>query len=160
MNDTLPKRTVIDVRTPGEVRAQSVPGAVCIPLDEIEERIDEIRSLDGEPLLLCHSGRRAEEARQKLTALGVSHIDVIDGGMQAWVASGGETVRGKGVISIERQVRIVAGILVSLGVALGAWLHPAFLLLSAFIGLGLAFAGITDSCGMALVLSKMPWNRR
>jgi len=66
---------------------------------------------------------------------------------------------GGNAISIERQVRIAAGLLVFFGVLLGVWVHPGFLAISAFVGAGLAFAGITDTCGMAMMLAKMPWNR-
>jgi len=43
---------------------------------------------------------------------------------------------------------------------LGALVHPGFYALSAFVGAGLLFAGLTDWCGMAMLLAKMPWNRR
>jgi len=68
-------------------------------------------------------------------------------------------VRGKKSIPLERQVRIAAGFLVLLGAVLGFFVHPYFIGLSAFVGAGLMFAGITDTCGMALVLAKMPWNQ-
>ena len=68
--------------------------------------------------------------------------------------------RGAAVVSLERQVRIVAGFLTLGGVVLGALVHPGFYGLSAFVGAGLMFAGITDWCGMAMVLARMPWNRR
>jgi hypothetical protein len=68
-------------------------------------------------------------------------------------------VRGQKAISLERQVRIVAGLLVLVGAVLAIAVHPYFAGLSAFIGAGLIFAGITDTCGMAMVLAKMPWNQ-
>ena len=84
----------------------------------------------------------------------------MEGGTQAWVAAGLPAVKGsKSAISIERQVRIGAGILVLTGIILGFLFHPAFFALSAFIGAGLVFAGVTDWCGMGLLLAKAPWNR-
>ena len=81
------------------------------------------------------------------------------GGTQAWQEMGLPVVRGKKVLSLERQVRITAGILVLTGALLGWIIHHAFIGISAFVGAGLAFAGITDSCGMGMMLAKMPWNK-
>ncbi len=67
-------------------------------------------------------------------------------------------MRGKKAISLERQVRIAAGSLVLLGVALAYFVHPYLIGLSAFVGAGLVFAGVTDTCGMGMMLAKMPWN--
>jgi hypothetical protein len=110
-------------------------------------------------VLVCRSGKRAEQAYQKLQATGCENLEVLDGGVIAWESAGLPVVRGVRAISLERQVRITAGLLVLLGVILGTWVHPAFYGLSAFVGAGLVFAGITDWCGMAMVLAKMPWNR-
>jgi hypothetical protein len=63
-------------------------------------------------------------------------------------------------MSLERQVRIAAGSLVLLGVALGAFVSQWLYGLSAFVGAGLVFAGLTDTCGMGMLLARMPWNRR
>ena len=83
----------------------------------------------------------------------------VEGGTLAWEQAGLPVVRGKKAMSLERQVRIAAGSLVVLGTALGAFVHPGFLGLSAFVGAGLVFAGVTDTCGMGMVLARMPWNR-
>lgn len=77
----------------------------------------------------------------------------------AWEAAGLPVVRGKKAISLERQVRIAAGLLVLLGAILGFFVNPSFIGISAFVGAGLVFAGITDTCGMAMMLAKMPWNQ-
>jgi tetrahydrodipicolinate N-succinyltransferase len=85
---------------------------------------------------------------------------VVEGGTELWAAAGLPTEgTGRKVISIERQVRIGAGSLVLTGLILGFLFHPAFFALSAFIGAGLVFAGITDWCGMGLLLARAPWNR-
>ena len=93
-------------------------------------------------------------------AAGYPSIHVVEGGTQAWVAAGLPVVKGKkNSISIERQVRIGAGSLVLIGVILGVFVNPVFLALPAFVGAGLIFAGITDWCGMGLLLARAPWNR-
>jgi hypothetical protein len=78
----------------------------------------------------------------------------------AWEAAGLPVTRGKKVLSLERQVRVAAGLLVLTGVILGTWVHPGFHGLAGFVGAGLVFAGLTDWCGMAMLLAKMPWNQR
>jgi rhodanese-related sulfurtransferase len=117
---------------------------------------------DDQPAyLLCRTGRRAAKAAEKFAAAGQDRGVVIDGGMQAWIAAGLPVDRGTAkVISLERQVRITAGALVLLGVLLGWLVHPGFFGLSGFVGAGLIFAGITDFCGMGLLLARMPWNNR
>lgn len=85
---------------------------------------------------------------------------MIDGGTQACVACGLPTEQAQSnVIGIQRQVQISAGSLVLLGVILGTWLHPGWYGLSAFVGAGLTFAGLSNTCAMALLLARMPWNR-
>lgn len=83
----------------------------------------------------------------------------MEGGTQAWDLAGLPVSRGKKAMSLERQVRIAAGFLVFLGAALGFFVHPYFIAISAFVGAGLMFAGITDTCGMGMMLAKMPWNQ-
>ena len=151
--------SVIDVRTVPEYRAQRVPGTRHIPLDELRSRADEIRATPAPRLLLCKSGKRAEVARAQLSELGIAGLTVIEGGIDGFAAAGGETVGDKNAISLERQVRIAAGTLALLGAVLGFVVHPGFHALSGFVGAGLIFAGITDFCGMGLLLAKMPWNR-
>ena len=99
------------------------------------------------------------QSGQKFHAEGIPHCLVVEGGTKAWEAAGLPVVRGQGMISIERQVRIGAGAMVLLGVVLGAWVDPYWFFLSGLVGAGLIFAGVTDWCGMGLLLAKMPWNQ-
>ena len=151
--------SVIDVRTGAEYESEHIPGSHLIPLDQVEKRVNEILAIPPPRLLLCHSANRAAMARKTLQKYHVSGLSVIEGGTGAYVNAGGNTVKGKNTISLERQVRIAAGCLVLTGVLTGTLIHPAFLIISGFVGCGLIFAGITDWCGMGILLSKMPWNR-
>ena len=147
---------LIDVRSPGEYHERHVEGFENRPLDQLTAEGLE----DGKPVaVMCLSGKRASKGAERLSEAGVVDVRVIEGGIKAWEDSGKDVVRGQAVISMERQVRIAAGLLVFIGVALGFFAHPAFLILSAFVGAGLTFAGITDTCGMGMLLSKAPWNR-
>ena len=95
----------------------------------------------------------------KLEAAGFTNVVNVEGGTSAWHEAGLPVVEGKKVISLERQVRIVAGSLVVIGAVVGQFVHPLGYGLSALIGAGLVYAGVTDTCGMGMMIAKMPWNR-
>jgi rhodanese-related sulfurtransferase len=115
---------------------------------------------DDEPLyLICRSGSRGQKACEKFLAAGFKNVVNVEGGTLAWAECGLPVVRGRKAMSLERQVRIAAGSLVLIGAVLAWLVHPAFLVLSALVGAGLVFAGITDTCGMGMLLARMPWNR-
>lgn len=159
-----PQAAVIDVRTPAEYAEAHVPQARLIPLDQLApKKLIESGELPGDqPIyILCRSGQRAAKAAAQFEREGYSNAVVVGGGTLAWIEAGLPVERsGKGVISLERQVRIAAGSLVLTGAILGWFVHPGFIGLSAFVGAGLVFAGITDWCGMGLLLAKAPWNQR
>ena len=152
---------IVDVRTPAEFAQVHAQGARSIPLNRITPA--EVRNghPPEEPIyLICKSGGRSAKACEKLAAAGVANLFSIEGGTTAWEQAGLPVVRGTSrVISLERQVRIAAGSIVLIGLLLAWLVHPALAGLSAFVGAGLVFAGITDWCGMGILLSKMPWNR-
>lgn len=159
-----PGLNVIDVRTPVEFAEVHVPQAKPHPLDTLnpDTLLTSGAIRHGQPVyILCRSGQRARLALEKLTTAGFTDGVLVEGGTQAWVQAGLPVERSDvKVISLERQVRIVAGSLVLTGVLLGWFVHHAFFLLSGFVGAGLIFAGISDWCGMGLLLAKAPWNRR
>jgi rhodanese-related sulfurtransferase len=154
---------LIDVRTPAEHGEVHAEGALNLPLDRFDpaQLLASRTGREGEPLyFICRSGSRARQACERVAAAGFTDVVNVEGGTQAWDAAGLPVVRGeRTVISLERQVRIAAGSLVVLGTALGAFVHAYFLGLPAFVGAGLVFAGVTDTCGMALMLGRLPWNR-
>jgi len=151
----------IDVRSPAEYRAIHATCAKSMPLDRLD--VDAIRReapADGPLFVLCKSGARAKMACERLRDAGVENAVVVDGGTDAWAAAGLPVERGEGgAIGIERQVRIVAGAIVFLGAVLAVTVHAYFAFISMFVGGGLMFAGITDTCMMGLLLARMPWNR-
>jgi rhodanese-related sulfurtransferase len=153
---------LIDVRTPVEFREFHAEPARLVPLDQLDPRalVEAQRGTRGDPIyIICRSGSRARKACEKFLAAGYSNVVCVEGGTLGWAREGLPVIRGDKVISLERQVRIAAGSLVVLGTALGAFVHPGFLALAAFVGAGLVFAGITDTCGMGMLLARMPWNR-
>ena len=154
---------LIDVRMPTEYREVHANGAENFPLDSLNPSTIETsrNGRRGEPLyVICKSGNRSSKAVQKFRDAGIENVVNVEGGTTAWVAAGFPVVRGKKSISLERQVRIAAGSLALIGsVAAMVTGNVYFAGIPAFIGAGLTFAGITDTCGMGMMLSKMPWNQ-
>lgn len=162
----LAELTVVDVRTPGEFASGHLPDAVNVPLDRLARSLPELRrAAERRPLLVvCASGARSENAVATLTSQGIA-ASSLTGGTQAWTAEGHglrypDGSRKRAVWAMERQVRFTAGVTVLLGLALGLLLHPSLALLSAAIGGGLVFSALTNSCGMAVVLGRLPFNRQ
>ncbi|MGW4298260.1 rhodanese-like domain-containing protein [Streptomyces sp. NPDC004376] len=156
---------VIDVRTAGEYGSGHLPGALNVPLDQVRRALPEIEQAarHGEVLVVCASGARAESASRLLAEQGIVTA-TLEGGTGAWAARGYEltvppATEARAVWGMERQVRFTAGTLVLLGLVLGWLVHPAFQVLSAAIAGGLVFSALTDTCGMAVVLGKLPYNR-
>ncbi|MBY0525380.1 MAG: rhodanese-like domain-containing protein [Gemmataceae bacterium] len=153
---------LIDVRTPVEFREVHADLARNVPLDTLDPAAvmgSRQAAADQPVYVICNTGSRGEKACAKFQAAGIAGVVNVEGGTRAWTDSGLPLVRGKKAMSLERQVRIAAGSLVLIGAVLGLTIHPVFVGLSAFVGAGLVFAGITDTCGMGLLLARMPWNQ-
>lgn len=150
---------LVDVREPIEHAEEHIEGAKLIPLGELGQRTTEI---DGsQPLVVtCRSGKRGAEALKKLQMLGFSDARNLEGGILAWKAAGLPVGRStKKVFPLMQQVQIVIGLGVLTGVILSRTVNPDWVFLSAFFGAGLVFAGTTGWCGLAILMSKMPWNQ-
>ena len=151
---------LIDVRTPAEFREVHVEFARNVPLDQLDPAaLMQGRAADEPLYVLCKAGQRGQQACEKIVRAGFSTAVNVEGGTMACVEAGLPVVRGKKAMSLERQVRIAAGSLVLLGAALGWLVNPAFIGISAFVGAGLICAGVTDRCGMGMILARMPWNQ-
>ena len=151
---------IIDVRTPVEFREVHIQGVSNIPLDMLKpEAVMSGRNADQPLYVVCKSGGRSAKACEAFVAAGFSNVVSIDGGTSAWDAAGYPVNRGKKAISLERQVRIAAGLMAFTGAVLGYAVHPWWHGLSGFVGAGLTFAGITDTCAMGMLIARMPWNR-
>lgn len=154
-----PSVRLLDVRTPGEFGNAHLTGAYNVPLDLLGEHARDVRMAAGPVVLICQSGQRASRAEQLLRSSGLANVHVLEGGMADWLARGLPVTRLRARMSLERQVRIAAGSLAALG-ALGALtISPLFALIPAFVGSGLVFAGVTDTCGMGMLLARLPYNR-
>ena len=157
---TSPDIRLLDVRTPAEYETVRIRGAYNVPLDLLGEHGPEIRATVAEPVvLICQSGQRARKAEAALRAAGMPNLHVLDGGMSAWSAAGQPVIRGVERLSLERQVRIASGGLAAVGGLLALTVNPLFAILPAFVGSGLVFAGVTNTCAMAMFLVRLSYNR-
>lgn len=159
----LPQLTVVDVRTPGEYASGHLPGALNIPLDHLRRALPALKQAaeQGELLVVCASGARSDSACSVLAENGVTAM-TLTGGTQGWRDQGHElhhpATKVRATWSMERQVRFTAGGIVLVGLGLGL-LHPAWQLLAAGVAGGLVFSAVSNTCGMAYVLAKLPHNR-
>ncbi len=157
--DTVAAPRLLDVRTPAEFETGHIPGAYNVPLDTLREHSRDLRrQLDEDVVLVCRSGARAGQAGRALADVGLPQVRVLEGGMFGWERAGGEVRRGRQRWDIERQVRLVAGSLVLLGV-LASLIVPWALLLAGLVGAGLTVAALTNSCLMGSLLARLPYNR-
>jgi len=150
---------LLDVRTPGEFENAHIGGAYNLPLDLLGEHARDVRTVGAAVVLICQSGQRASRAEQLLRTSGLANVHVLEGGMKEWMSRGLPVKRVKARMSLERQVRTAAGSISALGAIAALTVSPLFALVPALIGSGLVFAGITDTCGMGMLLARLPYNR-
>ena len=155
-----PRAKFLDVRTPSEIAEVRIKDALSIPLDTLQSRLSELAGNPADYILVCRTGNRATMAADMLVQSGMKKVRVLEGGMDRWEKERLPVLRERSGISIERQVRIAAGLIVSSGILLSWCLHPAFIVISLFVGCGLVYAGVTDNCMMGMLLMKLPYNRR
>jgi rhodanese-related sulfurtransferase len=151
--------TVIDVRSPVEFEATHIRGSYNVPLPLLNEHAEELsRRLNEHVVLVCQSGVRSSQARDRLAAYGLERAQFINGGVADYEAAGGEVVHGRQRWAMERQIRLIAGSLVAGSVA-ASLLAPKARFLAGAVGAGLTIAAVTDTCAMSRVLSRLPYNR-
>ena len=149
---------LVDVREYAEFAGGRIEGAKLLPLGELEKRHSELDH--SKPIyVMCRTGNRSGQAQKKLKNLGFENVINVSGGFEAWKKEDLPFERDeKAPWALERQVRFVAGMLVLIGFLL-SFIHPYFIGISAFVGAGLTFSAVTDTCTMGLILAKMPWNK-
>jgi rhodanese-related sulfurtransferase len=150
--------TVLDVRSPAEFETTHIAGSYNLPLDLVGEHAAQLAArLDRKVVLVCQSGVRADQARQRLAGTGMDNLHVLKTGVPGFTAAGGQVVHGRPRWALERQVRLVAGGLVLAGVLASRW-APKSVVLAGGIGAGLTASALTDTCTMGRLLSALPHN--
>jgi rhodanese-related sulfurtransferase len=151
---------LIDIRDPDEYARERIFGAVSLPVSAIDTANLTLET-GQQAIFHCKSGMRTDSHSARLSDLVAGEAYTLAGGLDAWRRSGLPTEKdAKAPLEINRQVQITAGSLILIGVLLGQFIHPGYYALSAFVGAGLMFAGVSGWCGMANLLSVMPWNRK
>jgi rhodanese-related sulfurtransferase len=149
---------LLDIRGRDEHARERIPAARNVPLPELAKA--SFAETAHDVIFHCKTGNRTHANAETLLAAGAARTHVLEGGLDAWKAAGLETMTDRKVpIEIMRQMQIAAGLLVVAGSVCGALVHPAFYVLSAAVGAGLMFSGMSGSCAMASALKCMPWNR-
>lgn len=151
--------TLVDIRELDEYSRENIRDANHIPLSAIKEGSAKFSS-DKTVVFHCKTGNRTAVNSETLGTCVAQEAFVLEGGLDAWKAAGFDTRSNNNTpIELNRQVQITAGGLVLFGVLLGLFVHPAFVVLSGFIGAGLVYAGVSGTCGLAKLLSFAPWNK-
>lgn len=150
---------ILDVRTGGEFETVHIPGSYNVPLDTLKEHAAELAAVDRPIVLVCQSGARASQAKDRLNSAGKEALYLLDGGMVAWQAAGGDVVHGENQRwAMDRQVRLVAGSIVLAGL-LASTVVPKAKWLAGGVGAGLTFSALSNTCAMGTMLGKLPYNR-
>mgnify|MGYP004006685887 FL=1 len=154
-----PAIRILDVRTGGEFENSHIPGSYNVPLDTLGEHVRDLADVEHPVVLVCQSGGRASQAHEKLTEAGKATLHILEGGMTSWQAAGGDlTVGNTTRWAMDRQVRFVAGIFAIVAVVASIFV-PGLEWIAAGVGAGLAYSAVSNTCAMAAVLAKLPYNR-
>ena len=154
-----PAIRILDVRTGGEFENSHIPGSYNVPLDTLGEHVRDLADVEHPVVLVCQSGGRASQAHQKLTEAGKATLHILEGGMTSWQAAGGDlTVGNTTRWAMDRQVRFVAGTFAIVAVVASIFV-PGLEWIAAGVGAGLAYSAVSNTCAMAAVLAKLPYNR-
>jgi rhodanese-related sulfurtransferase len=154
-----PDLRILDVRTGGEFETVHIPGSYNVPLDTLGEHARDLASVEHPVVLICQSGGRASKAHETLVEAGKDTLHILEGGMASWLAGGGDVVRGEHQRwAMDRQVRGLAGAIALLAI-FASVLFPKAKWLAGGVAAGLTFSAVSDTCAMAAVLSKLPYNQ-
>jgi len=150
---------ILDVRTAGEFETAHIPGSYNVPLDTLVEHLGEFSSVEHPVVLVCQSGGRATQARDKLSSEGKASLHVLEGGLNAWIAADKDLTRSETARwALDRQVRLGAGA-VAVGGILASVFVPWTKWLAGGVGLGLLYMAATDTCPVSPLMAKLPFNR-
>lgn len=154
-----PALRILDVRTGGEFQSAHIPGSYNVPLDTLGEHVSDLADVSHPVVLICQSGGRATKAHQELSHAGKDTLHILEGGMTAWTQAGGDVLKGDTTRwAMDRQVRLTAGLMIVGGVVLSLAI-PGAQWLAGAVGAGLAYSAISNTCAMAAVLARLPYNK-
>jgi rhodanese-related sulfurtransferase len=155
---------LVDVREPEEFAAAHIPYALSAPLSQAAAVLGDMPlPTDRKIVFQCQKGGRGGQACVAVGAAapGGQPVFNLEGGLDAWSAAGLPVVTGAVApkVSIFRQVQMVVGLLVVLGVLTGFFVNAFGFVVAGLFGAALATSGATGWCGLGMLLSRAPWNR-
>lgn len=154
-----PDVRILDVRTGGEFETIHIPGSYNVPLDTLREHARDLADVDHPVVLVCQSGGRATQAHGTLAGAGKVALHILEGGMASWVQGDGDVIRSAGERwAMDRQVRLTAGSIAVVAVVLST-IVPGLKWLAAGVGAGLTYSAISNTCTMAALLGRLPYNK-
>ncbi|MBU2540672.1 MAG: MBL fold metallo-hydrolase [Candidatus Omnitrophica bacterium] len=151
---------LLDVRSALEYNEVHINHSMNVPIDMISSKIKDLSESAQAYIVLCHTGNRSPMAADMLLQSGIRSVKVMSGGMTRWQKERLPVVKGEGGISLERQVRIIAGVLVLFGIIMAQFVNNAFIWIAVWVCCGLIFAGLTNNCLMGMILMKLPYNKK
>lgn len=155
-----PSVKLLDVRSPLEFNGTHIENSINIPIDMLSTRITELSRSNQTYIVFCRTGNRSPMAADMLLQAGIQSVKIMEGGITRWQSEKYPVIKGETVISLERQVRTIAGSLVLSGIIMAWLVHGAFIWISIWVSCGLIFAGMTDNCLMGMLLMKLPYNKK
>jgi glyoxylase-like metal-dependent hydrolase (beta-lactamase superfamily II)/rhodanese-related sulfurtransferase len=155
-----PQTKLLDVRTALEFNQVHIERSINIPIDMLSSKVGELNRSMQSYIVLCLAGSRSPMAADMLLQSGINAVKVMEGGIARWQKEKLPVIKGRGGMSLERQVRIIAGSLMLSGIIMAWLVHWAFIFICVFVGSGLVYAGLTDNCLMGMLLMKLPYNKK
>ena len=155
-----PQVKLLDVRSPLEFAQVHIKDAISVPIDMLAAKINDLAQSKQRYIVFCRTGNRSPMAADMLMQSGIHGVKVMQGGMTRWQKDGLPVIKGEGGISLERQVRLIAGSVVLLGILLSWFAHWVLIFIPIFISCGLIYSGISDNCLMGMLLMKLPYNKK
>lgn len=155
-----PQVKFLDVRSQFEFDQDHIKDAINVPIDTFSAKVNDLIKFRQTYIVMCFSGTRAAMAADMLIQAGASDVIVLDGSMKRWLKEKLPVIKGESGISLERQIRIIAGSIVLFGILMAWLVHWAFIFISAFVSCGLIFSGLTNFCLMGMLLMKLPYNKK
>lgn len=155
-----PRVKLLDVRSVLEFSQVHIKDSINVPIDMLSAKMNDLSQSGQSYIVLCRTGNRSPMAADMLLQSGIHGVKVMLGGMTRWQKERLPVIKGEGGISLERQVRLIAGTLVLTGIILSWFVHWAFIIVPVFVSCGLIFAGLTDNCLMGMLLMKLPYNKK
>ncbi len=155
-----PQVKLLDVRSVLEFSQVHIKDSINIPIDILSTKINDLSQTQQSYIVLCRTGNRSPMAADMLIQSGIHGVKVMQEGITHWQREGLPVIKGEGGISLERQVRLIAGSLVLFGIIMSWFIHWAFIFISVFISSGLIYSGLSDNCLMGMLLMKLPYNKK